>query len=257
MTNVSVVIPVKDEQELLGKLLSELKKQTLEHEVIVALSPETTDDSEKVARTHGARVVQGGMPAVGRNNGAAVAKGTYIFFLDADVLPAQTHFLEHAVDEMQRRKLSCATVANYVQQPKLRERIFYGLFNFSIRTLNTFGQGYSCGTCIITQSDAHKDIGGFNEHVEFFEDVEYTQRIARKHPYGMLSRKHAILVNPRRMRTDGILVMTWYALRAIWYRKIHGEITDIAVIDENYFSRKKNQTTTPSTTQATQEQSKE
>ncbi|MFW6329641.1 MAG: glycosyltransferase, partial [Alkalispirochaetaceae bacterium] len=82
---VSVVIPAFNEEQLLPILLDSLKAQEFtDFEVIVA-DADSEDETARIAEEAGARVVPGGMPARGRNAGAAVAEGRFIIFLDADV----------------------------------------------------------------------------------------------------------------------------------------------------------------------------
>src|SRR5258708_1109809 len=100
---VTVIIPVKNEEANLARLLPILRDQTIKPEIIVAMAPKTTDRSKLVAQRHGARVIAGGLPGVGRNAGARAAKGEFVFFMDADVLPGTRDFLEGAVLAMKQR----------------------------------------------------------------------------------------------------------------------------------------------------------
>jgi glycosyltransferase involved in cell wall biosynthesis len=90
----SIVIPAKNEEDFLPILLESIKKQNLtNYEVIVAVSPDTTDKTVIVAEKYGAEVVVGGIQATARNNGARVAKGRYLLFLDADTRLVNRSFL--------------------------------------------------------------------------------------------------------------------------------------------------------------------
>ena len=76
---VSVVIPTLNEERDLPVLLDSLKKQTFRDFEIIVGDAGSKDKTREIAESHGARVVQGGMPGVGRNRGAAVANGEYLF----------------------------------------------------------------------------------------------------------------------------------------------------------------------------------
>ena len=86
MPRISVVIPALNEEKFLPVLLESLKNQTFkDYEVIVA-DAGSKDKTLEIAHSYGARVVPGGMPGPGRNRGAEVATGEFLFFFDSDVL---------------------------------------------------------------------------------------------------------------------------------------------------------------------------
>src|SRR5690349_2237383 len=102
---LSIVIPAKNEEEHLPKLLQSIKEQTFsDYEVIIA-DAHSTDHTREVAEAHGAKVVEGGMPGPGRNKGALHAQGEIIAFFDADVQLPSSRFLQECLDEMDRKKI--------------------------------------------------------------------------------------------------------------------------------------------------------
>lgn len=86
LSNVSIVIPVKNEEQGLSRILPELKALFPRVEIIV-VNDGSTDDSAGVARQHGASVLT---HSYSKGNGAAIktgaraAKGDYIVFMDGD-----------------------------------------------------------------------------------------------------------------------------------------------------------------------------
>ncbi|HEY7088354.1 MAG TPA: glycosyltransferase [Tepidisphaeraceae bacterium] len=85
---ISVIIPVRNDPKRLAKCLESLAASTFtDYEVIVA-DDGSTDETPRVAENMGARLVQ--LPrqrgaAAARNSAAAVARGTILMFIDADV----------------------------------------------------------------------------------------------------------------------------------------------------------------------------
>ena len=82
---LSVVIPALNEERHLGRLLSDLQRQTRSPDEVVVVDAGSTDATVRIAKQSQALVLHGVPPvARGRNLGGYGAKGDLIFFLDAD-----------------------------------------------------------------------------------------------------------------------------------------------------------------------------
>ena len=81
----SVVIPTFNEEKYLPLLLKDLESQTFKDFEVIVSDANSTDSTRSIAKNYGATVCDGGLPSVGRNNGAKIAKGDILIFLDADV----------------------------------------------------------------------------------------------------------------------------------------------------------------------------
>ena len=86
------MIPAKNEAKLIPRLLTSLTNQDYSKmsstRVLVADANSTDGTPEIVMRFRdrlNVSVIRGGMPSVGRNQGAAVADTPYVLFLDADI----------------------------------------------------------------------------------------------------------------------------------------------------------------------------
>lgn len=104
MSEVSVVIPVRDDADQLRTCLRALAVQTVAPLEVVVVDNGSSDDSAEVARAHGARVVE--EPAVGIPAAAATgydaATGDVIARLDADSRPP-ADWVEQVVRAFDRR----------------------------------------------------------------------------------------------------------------------------------------------------------
>lgn len=106
---VSVVIPARNEAELIARVVSAVHAQASrarEVEVVV-VDDGSTDDTAAIARAAGARVIEArprgerGNCAAARNRGAAESRGDPIVFLDADCIVGDG-WLEHLLAAHER-----------------------------------------------------------------------------------------------------------------------------------------------------------
>src|SRR3989344_7393079 len=125
---ISIVIPALNEEKYLPKLMECIKAQTYrDYEVIVA-DADSIDRTKNIAKAYKCKIAKGGMPAVGRNNGARMAKGEIILFLDADV-QFNKNFLKDALDEFERKKLGIAGFRLLPLGNNIVDKLFFYVFN--------------------------------------------------------------------------------------------------------------------------------
>jgi len=91
MAGLSVVIPTKNEEENLRRLLEALRAQTVEPDEVIVVDAHSTDDTTYVAREYGCRVyVLDSTIGYARHFGTLKARGDIVFQTDADALPVRT-----------------------------------------------------------------------------------------------------------------------------------------------------------------------
>jgi glycosyltransferase involved in cell wall biosynthesis len=204
MPKVSLIIPTKNEEKMLPKLLDTIKAQTFrDYEVIVA-DAHSTDDTAKIATSYGAKVVEGGMPGPGRNKGAVAASGEIIAFFDADVQLPSNRFLEDCINEMDKKGLDVATCKVRPISRKPIDRALHEVYNAYVVATEKV-RPHAPGFCILVRRHAHQGIKGFDEQVVFAEDHDYVQRAKKHgHAFGIL-RSHPIAASVRRLEKDGRL----------------------------------------------------
>jgi cellulose synthase/poly-beta-1,6-N-acetylglucosamine synthase-like glycosyltransferase len=107
---VSIIIPARDEAAYLPRLLASLERQHGVSMDVTLADAGSRDDTREIARRWGCAITEGGLPGVGRNAGARLARSNQFVFLDADVeLPDA--FLEKNIREFQERRLAIGTTA--------------------------------------------------------------------------------------------------------------------------------------------------
>ncbi len=223
---ISIVVPTLNEERLLPRLLDSIQRQRFsDYEVIIA-DAGSSDRTRAVAQSFGALVVEGGLPARGRNAGADAAAGEYIFFFDADVeLP--DGFLEQAVGELDERYLDLATCEIRPRSNYLIDVLVHRFINISIRaTLRVDPK--AMGFCIFITRRLFFRAGGFDETVRVGEDAEFVKRAAKISPLHWLSSVH-INVSVRRFEKEGRLAHIKKGIKLNLHRAFKGEVRSDAI----------------------------
>ncbi len=200
MPSISIVVPALNEEKFLPILLESIKRQTFkDYEVIVA-DAGSTDKTKTIAKKYGAKVVPGGMPGPGRNRGAEVATGEFLFFFDSDVhLPDD--FLEKAYGEMQDRFLDMATCEFLPESDLQLDKIMFKLANLHVKLNQTFNPR-AAGFCIFITKRLFDRVGGFDESVKIAEDHDLVDRASKFRALGFLNSVQ-LTVSIRRLEKEG------------------------------------------------------
>lgn len=199
---LSIIIPTYNEEEYLPALLESIRKQDFtDYEVIVA-DADSEDNTRKIAEEYGCRVVEGGMPAAGRNRGAEVARGELLLFLDADLVLTDG-YLRDAVEEFESEELGIAITQMIPLSTRRRDKILHEFANrFMILVESIKPHGAGCYG-ILTRKELHERVGGFDESLDFGEDTDYIERIGKISRFRVL-RKPRVLVSIRRLEKEGL-----------------------------------------------------
>lgn len=202
---LSIIIPTYNEEEYLPVLLESIKQQDFSDYEIIVADADSKDNTVKIAEEYGCIVVEGGMPAVGRNNGAKVAKGDYLLFLDSD-LKLTEDYLAKVIYEFKMERLGIAITQMKPLSKKTEDKLLHdlaNLFMISVEKIKPHGAGcYG----IIAKRELHERCGGFNEELTFGEDTEYIERLAKKERFKVL-RNAKIGVSTRRLEEEGLATL--------------------------------------------------
>ena len=202
---LSIIIPTYNEEEYLPVLLESIKQQDFSDYEIIVADADSKDNTVKIAEEYGCIVVEGGMPAVGRNNGAKVAKGDYLLFLDSD-LKLTEDYLAKVIYEFKMERLGIAITQMKPLSKKTEDKLLHdlaNLFMISVEKIKPHGAG--CHG-IIAKRELHERCGGFNEELTFGEDTEYIERLAKKERFKVL-RNAKIGVSTRRLEEEGLATL--------------------------------------------------
>ncbi len=202
MPTVSVVIPTYDRADVIDRAVDSALDQTYDDFEVVVVDDGSTDATESVVRGYdddrvryvGHETNRGAN--VARNTGIEEARGDYVAFLDSDdewhpgKLTAQLDRLEGseavaAVCGCERRldgptgrlQTAAAGVLGLLDTPSLRE----GGEEMAAEILA--GNVHpAAGSTLVVETDVVREIGGFDETLDRFQDPEIVVRICEVGP---------------------------------------------------------------------------
>ncbi len=199
---LSIIIPTLNEENNLKKLLESIKDQSFNKYEIIVADAGSKDDTKKIAKEYGCKMVKGGSPAKGRNAGAKAARKKTLLFLDADVV-LKNNTLKKVLKEFKRKKLKIATFfllpSGKKKTPKFLFTFFYNIPIFLLeRVLPHAAMG------ILVDKKLFDRLGGFDEKITLAEDHDLARRAEKLGKYGIIKSSN-IYVSDRRFKKEGWL----------------------------------------------------
>lgn len=198
----SIIIPTLNEERYLPLLLESIKKQDFNNYEIIVADAGSEDKTVEIAKNYGCKIVKGGLPAKGRNEGAKVARGDTILFLDADVILPE-NFFENTLKEFEKRNLD---IASFSLEPQSKSNFPKFLFNiFYNRPIKFLEKSLlHASQAILVKKILHQKIGGFDEEIKLAEDHYYIREAAKIGKFGII-KSSRVLISTRRFEKDGWL----------------------------------------------------
>jgi glycosyltransferase involved in cell wall biosynthesis len=154
-------------------------------------------------------VIRGGMPSVGRNQGAAQADTPYILFLDADIELADRSLIRRCVERAQARQLHCLTTNIVCREGSLLDKLFYA-GNDVFQYLSQLHRPFATGMFMFFDRKRFWELGGFHEQILFAEDYHLSQQVERKR-FSIV--RGGVYTTNRRFKRMGHLRAGWLFLK--------------------------------------------
>jgi glycosyltransferase involved in cell wall biosynthesis len=225
VTDVSVVIPARNEERYIERALQSIAEQKFpmaELEVVV-VDNGSVDDTVSIVRLFAKNhselnlsLVAEEVPGVARakNSGAKAARGSVLVFVDAD--SRMEPGLMTSIVNGQGLGSPAGSIRVSADSRNLIDRAFFGLMEFGKVRFGIRSQMLYC------DSQLFRELGGFNPALRLGEDLDFLRRLRGrlKETGGTLThvRNSGILTSPRRLQRWplrlGIIPMFWRWLLA-------------------------------------------
>ena len=233
---LTIVIPCKNEESNIKRLLLELKQQDIQNTAIILADAKSTDRTRVLANTYAfefdlnLRVVNGGMPAVGRNTGARFAKTPYILFLDADITFTSQYAIQEAIDCIHNRPIDMVgTTPRYKGDFDIRAWLLFRL-NLVVTWYLSKTQPFAIGGFTLVKRPIFKKLGGYDERATQSEDWLLSRQVK---PSRFLLLPDLITQDNRRFKQYGY----WKMIKLLLTNFINRKNLDHFYKDVGYFKK--------------------
>ncbi|MBU0628829.1 MAG: glycosyltransferase [Nanoarchaeota archaeon] len=218
---ISIIIPTKNEEHYLPKLLKSIKKQDYKDYEVIVSDAGSKDKTVSIAKKFKCKIVKGGLPSVGRNNGAKAAKGDLFLFLDSDVrLPS--NFLNVLAENVEKRGLDAGSFYSKPYDGKWIDHMIVASTNLLMNLVKGWW-AHAYGWCTFCKKKVYKKINGFDEAILLGEDNDFARRSSKAGKFGII-KETRVFNSMRRFEKEGRLNMSLRYTVHEMYRLFIGEI---------------------------------
>ena len=204
-SELSIVIPCKNEGEIVVKTINLLLDIGGGYPIIISDSSTNLDDIKTIEKVvsdnkKSINLIKGGIPSVARNNGAKLVKTKYILFLDADMWIFDKSLIDVCLSELKRKDLDLVTCR--IKTDKNYNWV-YKIFHYFQKTLAK-SKPFAPGGFMMFDKEKFDSLGGFNEEHQVAEDYTLSSQIIPK-KFKIINRY--VYTSSRRFQKKGIFFM--------------------------------------------------
>lgn len=182
---ISFIIPVLNEEHYLAETIKPLKSLTWINKEIIVADGGSTDKTVAIAHELADKVFErkdkNKSIAETRNNGAKLAQGKYLFFIDCGVkIGKLNEFVKKILETMEKNPKNIGITLEirfYPSEESDFDRLNLWLINNTIKNLNKIKLGIAMGWVQVVRADAFRKIGGYNENLITVEDMDLFKRL--------------------------------------------------------------------------------
>ncbi|MEK7665027.1 MAG: glycosyltransferase [Patescibacteria group bacterium] len=198
---LSIIIPTFNEEKYLPNLLRSIVKQNFKDYEIIVADAGSKDKTREIANKYNCKIVEGGLPAKGRNEGAKAAKGNILLFLDGDIVLPPNFFIK-ALSEFTAKKINFGAFALL---PYPKNKVSYFFFNNFYNKQTAFFEKFSphaAGSAILIKRATFEKLKGYDETVKLAEDHDLAKRAKKIAKFKFL-KSTKVFVSDRRFKQYG------------------------------------------------------
>jgi len=185
---ISVVIPVKNGEEVIGKCLKAVLSQSIEPYEVIVVNGHSTDKTVEEAESFPVKIIYEGYSTVGgaRQVGLVNASGEYVAFTDSDCSP-ERNWLENLIKEFKSDIVGVGSGIRNLGEGFWGESIAF-ITNTIVGSANSvqgrlfkekrFVNSIS-GCNSMYRKETLRKIGGFNVALSINEDTELNRRLIK------------------------------------------------------------------------------
>jgi len=224
----SLIIPTFNEEKLLPRLLTCLKKQTFTNFEIIVVDGRSTDQTKKISQSYpDLKLINSRQrnPGWQRNLGAKKAQGKYLIFIDADTsFPANTLnqiylFLNRQpVDFLFPKFKFNSSQLGYQLVSFLGDWFFYLGHQFKLNLTN--------GQFVVVKKAVFHQVKGYNSQLVLSEEHNLLKKIRRAGKKTAYLRKAIVYTSIRRIKKEGLIKFLLKYLYFIVYEHLKGPIKE-------------------------------
>lgn len=231
---VTIVIPCKNEKDIIQKTLDLLNYQSDIWGIKVVVCDFSDDGITKFdiierletnSDKFDLHLMDGGLPAVARNNGFKLVETPYVLFIDSDVFLLDPKIVKRAFLRIHRQKLDLVTTKFRSDNGKYN--YVYRLFDL-LQTISKWSTPFCLGGFMMIRSETFKTLGGFDEEIKVAEDYHFSKQVTPS-KFGRID--NIVFTPPRRFENKGLLYMIKLFLGSFFNHKNKSYFTD----DKNYW----------------------
>lgn len=179
---LSIIIPAFNEEALIGKNIDLIHKALdgskfrNDNWEIIVCNNNSSDDTEKIAKASGARVVfeEHNQISRARNTGANSASGVWLLFIDADSYPS-TELMNDVHDLVSSGLyVGAGSTMKFPRESERKTKLVLFLVNAWMRLKN-----FAAGAFFLCRADEFVATGGFSENLYIAEELDLTNKLKR------------------------------------------------------------------------------
>ena len=214
---ITIVIPCKNESNIIDITLSLLNKQKDIDRVHVIVADSSDDDTKTMLEQRtddkfNLNIIKGGLPGKARNRGAKRVTTPYVLFMDADIFILEPNLLVDAIKLMRRNDYDLLTTKVRTTNGKYNYVFrFFDVIQKSIKPFTPF----CLGGFMLFKTETFINLGGFDEDAKVAEDYLLSKKVLSDRFKIMNT---TVFTPPRRFENKGVWYMTKLMVKSFFNR---------------------------------------